>query len=107
VESALATFRTLGARAAARRAQQRLATLRPPKSNRADTLADPDGLTRREREVLELLTRGHSDADIAATLHISAKTVGAHVSSILTKLRVDNRTHAAVHARQRQPTTEA
>jgi DNA-binding CsgD family transcriptional regulator len=97
VESALATFRTLGARAAARRAQQRLALLRPPKSNRRDTLADPNGLTRREREVLKLLTQGHSDADIAATLHISTKTVGAHVSSILTKLRVDNRTQAAAH----------
>jgi DNA-binding CsgD family transcriptional regulator len=97
VESALATFRTLGARAAARRAQQRLATLRPPKSNRPDTLADPDGLTRREREVLELLAQGRSDADIAATLHVSAKTAGAHVSSILTKLRVDNRTQAATH----------
>ena len=97
VESALATFRTLGARAAARRAQQRLASLRPPKSNRLDTLADPNGLTRREREVLELLAQGHSDADIAATLHISVKTAGAHVSSILTKLRVDNRTQAATH----------
>jgi DNA-binding CsgD family transcriptional regulator/tetratricopeptide (TPR) repeat protein len=95
VESALATFRTLGARAAVRRAQQRLATLRPPKSNRRATLADPDGLTRREREVLELLAQGHSDAHIAATLHISAKTAGAHVSSILTKLGVDNRTQAA------------
>jgi DNA-binding CsgD family transcriptional regulator len=97
VESALATFRTLGARAAARRAQQRLATLRPTKINRSDTLADPDGLTRREREVLELLTQGHRDAAIAATLHISVKTVGAHISSILTKLRVDNRTQAVTH----------
>ena len=97
VESALATFRTLGARAAVRRAQQRLATLRPIKINRAGTLADPDGLTRREREVLELLAQGHRDADIAATLHISVKTVGAHISSILTKLGVDNRTQAATH----------
>jgi DNA-binding CsgD family transcriptional regulator/tetratricopeptide (TPR) repeat protein len=97
VESALATFRTLGARAAVRRAQQRLATLRPTKINRPRTLADPDGLTRREREVLELLAQGHSDAHIAATLHISAKTAGAHVSSILTKLGVDNRTQAATH----------
>jgi DNA-binding CsgD family transcriptional regulator len=98
VESALATFRTLGARAAARRAQQRLAALRPPKDNRPDTLADPDGLTRREREVLELLALGRSDADIAAALHISIKTVGTHVSSILAKLRVDNRTQAATYA---------
>jgi DNA-binding NarL/FixJ family response regulator len=84
-------------RVLARAPQQRLATLHPPKSNRPSTLADPDGLTRREREVLELLAQGHIDADIAATLHISIKTVGAHVSSILTKLRVDNRTQAATH----------
>ena len=82
--------------AAARRAQQRLSTLRP-KCNRRDTLTDPNGPTRGEREVLELLTQGRIDDKIAATLHISAKTVGAQVSSILTKLRVENRTQAATH----------
>jgi len=104
VQSALATFRRLGARAAARRAQQRLAALRgrTPRARRADTLADPNGLTRREREVLELLAAGRSDADIAAALHISPKTAGCHVSSILVKLRVDNRIQAAAHALQRQ-----
>jgi DNA-binding CsgD family transcriptional regulator len=109
VQSALATFRSLGARAAARRAQQRLAALRGPtrRSGRTDALADPHGLTGREREVLELLTAGRSNADIAAALHISPKTVGHHVSAIITKLGVENRTHAAAHALQRQPTTEA
>lgn len=103
VESALTTFRSLGARAATRRAQQRLVALRGPtsRSRRAETLADPDRLTRREREVLELLATGRSDIDIAATLHISPKTVGCHVSSILAKLHVDNRIQAA--ARTRQP----
>jgi DNA-binding CsgD family transcriptional regulator/tetratricopeptide (TPR) repeat protein len=103
VESALATFRTLGARAAARRAQLRLSALRPPKGNRPATMADPDGLTRREREVLELLTHGLSDAEVAAALHISIRTAGTHVSSILAKLRVDNRTQAA--ARVLKPRT--
>ena len=104
VESALATFRQLGARAAARRAQQRLAALRgrTPCSRRADTRSDPDGLTRREREVLELLAGGRSDAQIAGALHISPKTAGCHVSSILVKLGVDNRIKAAAHALQRQ-----
>jgi DNA-binding CsgD family transcriptional regulator len=109
VESALATFRQLGARAAARRAQQRLAALRgrTPCSRRADTLSDPDGLTRREREVLELLAGGRSDTQIAAALHISPKTAGCHVSSILVKLGVDNRMQAAAHALQRQTASKA
>jgi DNA-binding CsgD family transcriptional regulator len=104
VESALATFRRLGARAAVRRAQQRLAALRgrTPTTRRAETLSDPDGMTRRQREVLELLACGYSDAEIAAALHISPKTAGCHVSSILNKLGVDNRIQAAAHALQRQ-----
>ncbi len=106
VESALATFRRLGARAAGRRAQQRLATMRGPtrRSRRADILADPDGLSRREREVLTLIAAGHSDADIATKLSISPKTVGHHVGAILAKLGVDNRTQAAAQHRQPQTT---
>jgi DNA-binding CsgD family transcriptional regulator len=104
VESALATFRRLGAKAAARRARQRLTDLRgrTPRSRRADIHADPDGLSRREREVLTLIAAGHSDADIATKLSISRKTVGHHVESILTKLGVENRTQAAAAARQPQ-----
>lgn len=104
VESALATFRGLGAKAAARRARQRLTELRgpTPRSRRADIHADPDGLSRREREVLTLIAAGHSDADIATKLSISRKTVGHHVGSILTKLGVENRTQAAAQARQPQ-----
>jgi DNA-binding CsgD family transcriptional regulator len=102
VESALATFRRLGAKAAARRAQQRLVALRGParRSRRTETLADPDGLTRRERQVLELIADGHSDADIAAKLSISPRTVSNHVAAILTKLGVRNRTQAAARIRQ-------
>ena len=109
VQSAIATFRRLGARAAARRAQQRLAALRgrTPRTRRADTLSDPDGLTRREREVLELLAGGHSDAQIAAALHISPKTTYCHINSILDKLGVDNRIQAAAHARHRHTTHNA
>ena len=50
------------------------------------------GLARRERDVLELLSAGHRDADIATILCISPKTVSNHVSAILTKLGVQNRT---------------
>jgi DNA-binding CsgD family transcriptional regulator len=102
VESALTTFRRLGATAAARRAGQRLTELRgrTPRTRRAQIHGDPDGLSRREREVLTLIAAGHSDADIATKLSISRKTVGHHVESILAKLGVDNRTQAAAQARQ-------
>ncbi|WP_319428848.1 ATP-binding protein [Mycobacterium sp. RTGN5] len=102
VEAALATFRRLGAKAAARRAQQRLTALRGTRSRgrNSDTLSDPDGLTRREREVLTLIAAGHSDAEIATKLSISPKTAGHHVAAILTKLGVENRTQAAAHSLQ-------
>ena len=97
VQAALTTFRGLGARAAGRRAQQRLAQLRgrTPRGRRADTLADPHRLTRRQRDVLDLLVAGQSDTDIAAKLCISPRTVAHHVEAILAKLGVHNRTQAA------------
>ncbi|MGB9251523.1 MAG: LuxR C-terminal-related transcriptional regulator [Mycobacterium sp.] len=47
---------------------------------------------------------GHSDADIAAKLSISPRTVGHHVTAILAKLGVSNRTQAAARGRQPQTT---
>ncbi len=59
-------------------------------------------LTRRELEILELLSVGHSDAEIAGKLFISQRTVNNHVHAILNKLGVHNRTQAAAaYARQR------
>lgn len=52
-------------------------------------------LTTREREVLQLISQGYRDRDIAQGLHISEKTVQKHVQSILSKLGVQNRTEAA------------
>jgi DNA-binding CsgD family transcriptional regulator len=72
------------------------------RNHRADTKADPAHLTRREREILELLSVGHSDAEIAGRLFISQRTVNNHVHAILTKLGVQNRTQAANFARLRQ-----
>ena len=58
-------------------------------------------LTPRELDVLRLLAAGYSDRQIAAALSISRKTVGNHVSSILTKMGVEGRTAAAALAVRR------
>lgn len=55
-------------------------------------------LTSREREVLELLSRGMDNREIASALYLSQHTVKNHVSSILGKLQVENRIQAAVRA---------
>jgi len=57
-----------------------------------------DRLTPREREVLELIGRGFPNKRIARELHISEKTVKAHVGHVLGKLGVTDRTQAAVVA---------
>ena len=102
VQTALATFRRLGAKAAARRAQQRLAGLREraPRTRRAETLSDPHALTSRQRQVFDLLVAGRSNREIAAELNISPKTVGHHVEAILVKLGAENRTRAVAYALQ-------
>ena len=56
------------------------------------------GLTEREQEVLALIADGLSNREIAGRLFISEKTVKTHVSSILTKLHLDDRTQAAIYA---------
>jgi DNA-binding CsgD family transcriptional regulator len=68
-----------------------------PAGPRTATRADPLGLTRREREVLNLICAGHSNAEIAAELFLSAKTVDHHVSAVLAKLGTPTREAAAAH----------
>ncbi|WP_053377076.1 response regulator [Paenibacillus sp. FJAT-27812] len=57
-------------------------------------------LTPREIEVLQLLTKGMSNRDIAHALTVAEKTVKTHVSSILSKLNLTDRTQAALYAVQ-------
>lgn len=60
--------------------------------------ATPPGLTAREREVLVELAQGRSNREIARIFAVSEKTVKTHVSAILAKLGVADRTQAALHA---------
>lgn len=87
LESARATFRQLGARPAADAVDRLLAP---------DSL--PSGLTAREAEVLRLVASGRSNAQIAADLVLSEKTVARHLSNIFTKLDVGSRTAATAFA---------
>jgi NarL family two-component system response regulator LiaR len=66
------------------------------------TVAALDQLTERETDVLRLLAQGQSNQEIARNLSISATTVRSHVSMILMKLDVSNRTQAVLVAQERQ-----
>ena len=66
--------------------------------------ADPEleTLTPREREVLQLIARGYLYKEIAARLHLSVKTVEAHVSSVLRKLQLSTRHELTRWAQERR-----
>lgn len=65
-----------------------------------DAPTDTAGLSRREIEVLKLLARGATNKEIASTLHIAEGTVKNHLTNIFTKLDVNDRTRAALRARE-------
>jgi len=68
-----------------------------PRESR-ETAVPPEGLTTRELEVIRLVARGRSNHEIAQELVISEKTVKTHVSNILGKLNLEDRTQLAIHA---------
>jgi DNA-binding NarL/FixJ family response regulator len=67
------------------------ATRRAPASQAADAV----GLTRREREILQLVSEGHTNVQIARTLWVTEQTVKFHLANIFRKVDVTNRTQAS------------
>lgn len=63
--------------------------------------AGDEGLTEREKEVLLLIADGQSNKEIAEELHISVKTVKTHVSNLLMKCELEDRTQLAVLAHRK------
>jgi DNA-binding CsgD family transcriptional regulator len=101
LDAVFADLKRMGAEGVAgglRRELQRRGMKRVPRGPRTDTIENPAGLTKREMEVLELVSAGLSNASISEELFISEKTAGHHVSSVLAKLGVSSRGQAAALA---------
>ncbi|GHO62500.1 DNA-binding response regulator [Ktedonobacter sp. SOSP1-85] len=79
---------------------QSLPAVTAPAPPTFDGVCDVEQLTEREREILTLLTRGASNREISETLYIASGTVKNHLSNILGKLGVRDRTQAALKARE-------
>lgn len=109
ISAALKIFNQIEANAAAKEAMRRAkmfgvgATM--PRARRGPYKAarnHPLGLTKKEQAILGLIANGASNAEIANTLSRSQRTIEHHVSSILTKLNVDNRMEAMLRV-QNEP----
>ena len=87
----------------AERARLELAPSETASPDAGAGLEEALGLTPREAEVLALLARGYTNREIAATLVISVRTAGVHVSHILRKLGAPNRLEAAAIAHRLSP----
>lgn len=98
---ALPLLDDLGARPAATLVRRRLRELgvrSVPRGPQPATRRNPGGLTPRQLDVLELVTDGRTNAEIADELVLSVRTVDHHVSAILAKLDVSSREEAAAIA---------
>lgn len=100
--SALTALDALGAEPLARRVRLRLRTFgvtRVPRGRVRSTRDNPAGLTERQTDVLRLLAEGLTNAEIAARLVLSVRTVDTHVGAILIKLGAKTRREAAARAK--------
>lgn len=103
---ALSLFEQLGAAPAASSLRRQMRTRgirRIPRGSRTSTRNNPLGLTRREAEILELLSEGLRSSLIARRLFLAPKTVEHHVSAILAKLGVSSRAEAVACLRAQSP----
>jgi DNA-binding NarL/FixJ family response regulator len=103
LREALPILTGLGATATVQVARKKMRSLgfrSIPAGPQTATREHPLGLTRREHEVLDLIVDGHTNAEIAGQLFISAKTVDHHVSAVLAKLGAPSRGVAASKAIQ-------
>ena len=103
---ALRRFEHLGAAPAAEALRRRLrhaGATAIPRGPRPATRDNPYGLTNRQLDVLRLLAEGLTNAQIAARLTLSTKTVDHHVSAVLAKLDVATREEAAERVRRSDP----
>jgi DNA-binding CsgD family transcriptional regulator/tetratricopeptide (TPR) repeat protein len=104
VRAAHDRFLSMDATASVARTRKRLKEMGArviPSGPRSAAKAHPAGLTRRESEILGLITEGHSNAEIAEQLFLSTRTVEHHVSAILAKLGVSSRSEASREAVER------
>jgi len=100
---ALAIFEQLGAAPAAEALRRRLRDAGErgiPRGARTSTQGHPAGLTRAEQQVLALMAQDLRNAEIAARIHRSVRTVDHHVAAVLAKLGVDSRQAAVQQARR-------
>lgn len=98
-EVASAVIASLSTPSTSASAPHEIATITPPSlaSSEVGVFAP---LTEREREILALLARGASNREISQTLYIASGTVKNHLSNIMGKLGVRDRTQAALKARE-------
>lgn len=102
LRTALATSETLEARPLAAHLRRQLRARGAQRISRGPQTAtrrNPAGLTRREREVLDVLMGGATSPEIARRLHLSPRTVENHIAAICTKLGVSTRADAITAAR--------